>query len=531
MQRKKWFIIPFVLLIVGLSLAACASEPGEEADNEQNSVANAKGGDLIIDTNSDVVSLDPHASNDTASANVRINIFDNLVTQNEDMVLEPSLAEEWEQIDETTWEFKLKEGVTFHDGSPFNAETVKANIERVNDPDIGSPLAFMYEMITEVEIVDDYTVRFITEYPFAPLPAHLAHPGGQMISTEQIEADYEAMEEGKEPGSVINENPIGTGPFVFKEWQSGQSITLEKNEDYWGEPAYLDSVTFKVVPEDLTRISELQTGDAHISTPLSPSDVEQIENTEGLEVQRQASSALAYIGFNMEKEPFDDVRVRQAISMAIDKEEIINGIYGGAGIPAKGPLAPGIFGYDEDLEGIEYDVEKAKELLEEAGYSDGFSATIWTNDDRQRVDTATIVQAQLAEIGIDLEVEVVEWGAMLEQTAQGNHEMMVFGWTTVTGDADNGMYPLFHSDNVGAPGNRTFTKDEELDNYLDAARQTADPDERLENYRLAQEKLVELAPFVYLLHQEYLLGVRSEVKGLSQLPTQLLQLKEVYIEE
>lgn len=339
------------------------------------------------------------------------------------------------------------------------------------------------------------------------------------------------MENGEDPSNVINSNPVGTGPFKFENWQTGESVKLVKNEGYWQEPAMLNSVTFKVVSEDLTRISELSTGDSHIITPLSPSDVAEVENTDGMKVQRQESSSLAYIGFNMEKEPFDDVRVRQAISMAINKEEIINGIYEGAGIPAKGPIAPGIFGYDEQLNGLEYNMEEARALLEEAGYPDGFSATIWTNDDRQRIDTATNVQAQLAEIGIDLEVVTIEWGAMLDQTANGEHEMMVFGWTTVTGDADNGMYPLFHSENVGSAGNRTFTVDKELDSYLQEARQTADPEKRLDLYSKTQEKLVELSPFVYLLHQEYLLGVRDEVKGLTQLPTQLLQLKNVSLEE
>jgi len=215
----------------------------------------------------------------------------------------------------------------------------------------------------------------------------------------------------------------------------------------------------------------------------------------------------------------------------IDKEEIIDGIYNGVGIPAKGPLAPGIFGYDGNLEGLEYDPQKAKDLLAEAGYPDGFSTTIWTNDDRQRVDTATNVQSQLAKIGIDAEVKILEWGSMLEQTAKGEHEMMVFGWTTVTGDADNGLFPLFHSDNLGAQGNRTFTVDEELDQYLAGARQTSDPEKRQEFYSKTQKRLVELAPVIYLLHQEHLLGVRDEVKGLKQLPTQLLQLKEVYIEK
>ncbi|WP_100011256.1 glutathione ABC transporter substrate-binding protein [Lentibacillus sediminis] len=533
MTSRKTLLTFFAAIFISIIFTACASEPdsNEGTSAEGGGETDGKGGDLVIATQTDAVSLDPATTNDTPSANVRVNIFDNLVTQDENMELQPELATGWEQIDDTTWEFELREGVTFHDGSEFNAEVVKANIDRILDPEIASPVAFMYNMITNVEVVDEYTVRMETEYPFAPLPAHLAHPGGQMVSKEQIDADYAAMEEGEEPGSVINANPQGTGPFKFESRTPGQSTKLVKNEDFWGDPALLDSVTFKVVPEDLTRIAELQTGDSHISHPLSPSDVEQVEKTEGISVQRQESSSLTYIGFNTNKEPFDDPQVRRAISMAIDKEEIIEGIYNGVGIPAEGPLAPGIFGHDEDLSGLEYNPEKAKELLAEAGYEDGFSTTIWTNDDRQRIDTATNVQAQLAEIGVNVEVQVVEWGAMLEQTASGEHEMTVFGWTTVTGDADNGLYPLFHSDNLGSAGNRTFTDDEKLDSYLSEARQTADPEKREELYSKAQERLVKLAPMVYLLHQEYLLGVSDKVKGLWQLPTQLLQLDDVYIEE
>ncbi|WP_163971468.1 glutathione ABC transporter substrate-binding protein [Oceanobacillus halotolerans] len=530
---KKGFFTIVLLVLISMVLVACASEPNENESSSDDSEGSSegKGGDLVIANLSDAVSLDPPSSNDTPSADVTINIFETLVVQDENMENQPGLAESWEQVDDKTWEFKLREGVTFHDGSEFNAEVVKANIDRILDPELASPVAFMYDMITNVEVVDDYTVHFETEFPFAPLPAHLAHPGGLIVSKEQIEADYAAMEEGEEPGSVINENPQGTGPFKFEEWQSGQSIKLVRNEDYWGENALLDSVTFKVVPEDLTRIAELRTGDSHITNPLSPSDLEQIEAEDGMSVTRQSSSSLSYIGFNSDKEPFNDQRVRQAISMAINKEEIINGIYDGIGIPAKGPVAPGVFGYDEELNGLEYDVEKAKELLAEAGFEDGFTATIWTNDNRERIDTATNVQEQLAEIGVELEIEVLEWGAMLDQTAQGEHEMMVFGWTNVTGDADNSLYPLFHSDNLGSAGNRTFTADEDLDSYLANARQTSDQEERQEFYSQAQERIAELAPMIFIHHQEYLLGVRDEVKGLSQLPTQLLQLKEVYIEE
>src|SRR5699024_4502891 len=185
--------------------------------------------------------------------------------------------------------------------------------------------------------------------------------------------------------------------------------------------------------------------------------------------------------------PFDDERVRQAISMAIDKEQIIDGIYDGFGEPAIGPIPPDVFGYDDSVSGLEHDIDKAKELLAEAGYEDGFSTTIWTNDDRERVDTAVNVQSQLKEIGIDVEVEEVEWGAYLEQTANGEHDMFVLGWSTATGDADYAMYALFHSKNLGDPGNRTFTVDSELDDLLDEGRQEVDEEERLAIYSDAQE--------------------------------------------
>lgn len=525
--------------MLALVLAACASEPDEaggtsddtDDDEEVTEEGAEEGGDLVIANSADAVSLDPAGSNDVPSSNVAENIYETLVKQNMDMELEPGLATEWEAVEDNVWEFKLREDVKFHDGSDFNAEVVKANIERVLDEEVGSPRQFLYAMVSDIEVVDDYTVRFTTEYPFAPLPAHLAHSGGAMVSLDLIEEDYAAMEDGEEPGSVISENPVGTGFFKFEEWVPGDYIRLVKNDDYWDEPANLDSVTFKVVDEDQTRVAELLTGDSHIIDPLSPSDVAQVEGEDGVNPARQPSVSLSYIGFNAQKEPFDDPKVRQAINMAIDKEQIIDGIYDGAGIPAIGPLAPDVFGYDDSVEGLEYNPEKAKELLAEAGYEDGFSTTIWTNDSRERIDAATNIQAQLEEFNIDVEVEILEWGAYLEQTANGEHEMFVLGWSTVTGDADYGLYALFHSDNFGDPGNRTFTDDPELDDLLDQARQEPEPEKRQELYTEIQELLAENAPMLYIHHQELLLGVSDKVQGLEQLPTGVLQLKDVTLSE
>lgn len=527
-SKSKLFLF-FSMAVIILFLFGCASEPDESSGAEGGSKGQ-KGGDLVVATVSDVVTLDPAGANDVPSFDVQYNIFEKLVKHDENMELQPGLATSWEAIDDTTWEFKLQEGVKFHDGTDFNAEAVKANIERLLDPDVAAPTAYLLEMINEVVVVDDYTVQFKTEYPFAGLPAHLAHNASGMVSPETIEADYAAMKEGEAPGTVVNEKPIGTGYFKFEEWQPGQYVRLVKNEEYWDGTAKLDSVTFKVVPEDLTRIAELNTGDSHVTNPLSASDVEQIESTDGLSFIQQGSVSLDYLGFNTQKEPFDDKRVRRAISMAIDKKQIIDGITNGYAKEAVGPLAPNVFGSHENLEGIDYNPEEAKKLLAEAGYPDGFATTIWTNDTRERMDSATNIQAQLEQIGIDVEIEVFEWGTYVEEIGKGEHDMFILGWSNSTADADVGLNPLFHSENMGASGNQTFTDNEELDSLLDEARKTADESERIELYNQAQELLVEEAPMVYLMHKDFLLGVSDRVKNLSMTPTKMLQLKDVYME-
>ena len=536
MNKRSLFFTS--LTAAALLLAACGTDdsdpvdegtdPGEETGTDTEG---AQGGDLIIGQLSDAVSLDPHGSNDTPSSNVAYNIYEALLIQDENMELQPGLATEWERVDDLTWQFTLREDVTFHDGSEFNADVVQANFERILDEEIASPRAFLYEMVEEINVVDDYTVEFVTEYPFSPLPAHIAHNGGGMMSAEVIAEDYEAIENGSEPGSVINENPVGTGPFVFESWTPGDEIVLNRNDDYWGDAPALDSITFRVVPEGSTRLADLETGAIHISDPLSPSDVSRVEGTDGMSVISQPSVSLSYIGFNAQKEPFDDPLVRQAISKAIDKDTIINGIYDGVGIPAESPLAPGVFGHDENISGLEYNVEEARELLAEAGYEDGFSTTIWTNDNQDRIDTATAVQAQLAEIGIDVEIEIVEWGAYLEDTAAGEHDMFILGWSTVTGDADYGLYPLFHSDNFGVAGNRTFFATDELDSVLEEARQSSDEDERLDLYSRAQEILVDEAPMIPIHHPEFLLAVSDDVEGLWQHPTGILMLRDVSLNQ
>ncbi|MCG1010808.1 glutathione ABC transporter substrate-binding protein [Salinicoccus sp. ID82-1] len=514
------------LLICILALAGCTDDSNVDEQAAESGDPSMGGEDIGFSLQALPSSLDPHAANDGYSLYVMINIYETLVRMNQDLELEPGLAESYEQVDDTTWEFKLREDVTFHDGSPFNAEVVKANLDRVRDPEVGSPLEFLFTEIEEVEVVDDYTVNIHTARPFAALPAHLAHPGGSMISKEVIDQDYENMENGGQPLTEVNANPVGTGFFEFEEIAEGDHITLIRNEDYWGEPASPASVTFKAVPEDGTRIAELSTGDADLIYPVNPSDVERIDSTDGARAEQHESASMSYLGFNLEKEPFDDPNVRRAIAMAIDKEAIINEMLEGIPAVAETPLNPTVKGYSEDLEPIDHDMEAARSLLEESGYADGFTAEIIVRD-RTTSDIATYIQQALQELNITLEIRQMESGAYQEYTANGQHDMFMGSWGTVTLDADYGLYPMFHSDNHGAPGNRTFYSNEEVDTLLDEARTETDEAARMQMYEDAQQIIIDEAPLVPIYHSVLLAGINDELEGYFQYPSSFPYLKDL----
>lgn len=534
-MKHKNFLAFFVIAFLTV-MAACSSDENVEEEAAGDDAAESENtGDLTIGTMADVVTLDLHGSNDSASSQVRTNIYERLLNQDVNMELQPGLATEYEQVDETTWNFKLREGTTFHNGEDFTAEDVVATFDRVRDEALASPVLFLFEMIEEVEVVNDYEINIHTSIPFAPLASHLAHSTAGIMPKELIDSDYQAaldaagvdmtLEEYYEArdsrgeeydsvkeqisehvGTVIGSEPNGTNHLKYVSRSAGDTVELEKFEDFQGGDRYFENVTFKVIPESGARMAELETGGVQIATDVDSSSIERIENGADTALTVKDSVRMSYLGFNMNKEPFDDIKVRQAISYAIDREEIVAGVYDDMGIPAKGPLAPGVWGYSEDLEGQEYNIEKAKELLAETDMADGFDTTIWVNDDQQIIDTAVYIQNELAELNINVEIEQFEWGAYLETLAQGNHEMFILGWTTVTGDADYGLYALFHSKNQGAAGNRVFYDNPEVDELLDAGRAEVDDEARQQIYTDIEEILVEESPSSYLFHVQFAVG-------------------------
>ncbi len=538
MAKKGFTYVLFLTLM--LVLAACSSDENvDEAAGGEGNAEDGSGGTINIGMSEDMVTVDPHGSNDSASAQIRRNIYESLIFQDENLELTPGLATEWEATEDTVWNFKLREGTTFHSGQAFTAEDVKATIDRVNDPAVASQVAFLYEMIEEVEVVGDYEVNLHTAYAFAPLPAHLSHNAGGIMSKDLIDRDYQAaldeagsdvtLEEYYELreaggdefqavadeiseyiGSVTGDETDGTNHLQLADRSPGDSVTLEKFEDFQNGEREFDEVIFRVIPETQARLAELETGGIDIAAEVDTASAERIQSADATELIESDSVRMNYLGFNMDKEPFDDPLIRQAIAYAVDRDQIIDGVYDGYGITAQSPLAPDVWGYDEGLESVEVDIDKAQELLSESSQPDGFSTTLWVNDDPAIVDSAVYIQGALSEIGIEVEIQQSEWGAFLDQTANGEHDMFILGWTTVTADADYGLYALFHSKNFGAPGNRSFYSNEEVDALLDEGRTTADEAVRQEAYSEVQQILIDDAPAVYLNHTSFLLGVNND---------------------
>lgn len=482
-------------------------DKAKDEDKKDEPATAAEGGELIVGQGADPKSLDPHGTNDQPSSRVSKQIYNTLVNQNENMEAEPGLAESWEISDDGVYTFKLREGVMFHNGEELKASDVAFTLKRgVESTHVGHIIGMLDP--EKIEVVDDYTIKLGTKEPFAPLLAHLAHTATAILNEKAVE----------EFGEDYGQNPVGTGPFKFENWVSGDSVTLARFDDYFEGPAKVEKITFRAIPENTNRTIELETGGIHIAYDIPPTDVTRVEENSDLLLERNMNLSCTYIGFNCEKEPFNDPKVRQAINYALDMDNIVEAVYQGVGKPASGPLGSLVWAANTNLEPYGYNIEKAKELLAEAGYPDGFSTSIWTNENKQRTDIAEIAQNQLKQIGIDVKVEQLEWGAYLDKTAAGEHDMFILGWVTVTGDPDYGLYPLFHSSQHGDAGNRTFYTNEEVDKLLDLGRTSVDEKERENAYMAVQEIVREDAPWVFVWNGEDLTGLRNNIEGFKNHP-------------
>lgn len=516
MKKKATGLLFAVLLILSTALAGCTSN---QSSGSKEPDKTKEGGTLVVARLSDATSLDPHFITDIPSANVIYEkVYETLVVPDKNMEPQPLLATEWKQLDDVTWEFKLQEGVTFHDGAPFNAEAVKMNFERLLDPDTASPQAGKLEMIQEIKAVDDTTVQFKLKYPYAPLLSILAGNEGSIISPKAISEQEEKL----------GQHPVGTGPFIFESWQPGQEIVISKNKEYWGEQPKLDKVVFRVVPEDATRLAMIETGEAQVTDQVPVTEIERINASNTMELYRTEGLAVEYLAFNVKKEPFNDVRVRKAIAHAIEVDSIIKGVYNSVGTKANTTMSPKVFGYDSEIKEYNYDINESKRLLKEAGI-DGLEITLTTSDRKERINMAEVIQSQLKGIGINVKIQVLEYGAYIDVTAKGEHQVAISGWGNATGDGDYNQYNLFHSKSQGAAGNSSFYANSEVDRLIELSRKESDREKRKELYSKSQEIEREEVPYFPIRNYEHLAVYGKNVQGLWLNPANYLMLNDVTV--
>lgn len=434
----------------------------------------------------------------------------------------PGLAEEWEvSEDGTTYTFTLREGVEFHSNDlftpsrPLNADDVIYSFERQNEE--GSWEYFnamsMPDLIESIEKIDERTVRFNLTRPEAPFIANLAMDFASIVSKEYADQ----MEEAGTP-EMLNQRPIGTGPFVFEDYQPDAVIRYTKNENYWKEDEpKVENLVFAITPDASVRLQRLQAGECHVMPYPNPADIQAIENNEDLELLQEPGFNVGYMAYNTTQEPFDDPQVRRALNMAIDKQAIIDVIFQGAGEVAKNPLPPSIWGYNDSIEDDPYDPEQARQMLEDAGVED-LSMRIWAmpvqrpyNPNARRM--AELIQEDFSEVGVDAEIVSYEWGEYLERSSSEDRDgAVLLGWTGDNGDPDNFLAVLLGCDGVGG-ANRAQWCNEEFDSLIQEAKTLPEQSERAALYEEAQTIFKEQAPWATIAHSTVYMPVRDEVEG------------------
>lgn len=477
--------------------------------NNDSFINSSYNNQIIIALSSDITSLDPHEHNDTFSANATRHIYNNLVKFDEENNLIGDLAEAWENINDNSMEFKLKEDVYFHNGESLTSEDVKFSLERQLE---SIKVSHAIGTIQSIEIIDD--LNFIINYSSnsAILLAGLAHNGSCILDKTTVE-----MLEAK--GQTLNENPIGTGAYIFESYIPNTELVLVKNENYFDadEIALNNGIMFKIITDDIARTRALENNDIDLIVNVNSADAQKIRDTEDISLVEYETTTLEYLVMNTSKEPFDNLLVRQAINHAVNKEAILEIAIHGEGILTDCYVAKGDLTYTENIKTYEYNLEKALSLLEEAGYPNGFDCTIYVSSD-SRAKIASVIQADLAILGINMIIQQMDTSSFFEVTSNGEHDMALSGWIADT-EPDNNFRPLLHSDSIGNGGNRSFYSNAVIDNLIDEGVTISNFESRLEVYKNIHQILSEDAPWVPLYTSNGIIAQNTKLKGLILYPT------------
>ena len=510
-------------LLASTVALALSAVPATEAKTPENV--------LIVGQIAEPKALDPAAVTAVNDFRILVNIFDGLVRYKDGTLeVEPALATDWTiSEDGTVYTFTLREGVQFHDGTPFNAEAVVFNFERMLDEDhpyhtTGPfPLAFFFSAIESVEALDDNTVQFTLNAPYAPFLSNLAYPTGLIVSPNSVETH----------GAEVGRNPVGTGAFAFVEWRSNEAVVVEANEDYWDGAPGLEAVVFRPITDANTRTAEMLAGGIDLMVEVPPVALSEFQN-DAFKLYEQAGPHVWFLILNAKEGPFADVRVRQAANYAINKEAIVNDVLEGTAEVAAGPTPPAFaWAYNEALEPYPYNPERARELLAEAGV-EGAELTFYVTEGGSGmldpVAMGTAIQADLEAVGLDVNIETYEWNTFLGEVnpgLEGKADMAEMAW--MTNDPDTLPFLALRTDAWPEEGgfNSGYYSNPEVDELLEAARVATDQGERARLYRAMQAIVQEDAPWVFVANWKQNAVTNDRVEGFSLQPSFVLLLDEV----
>lgn len=494
-------------------------EDDEEGAEEAPAGEGTQGGTLSIALESDPTTMDPHMSTAAVDRQVFQLIFDKLVDIDPELNIVPELSSEWEIAEDgMEYTFTLVEGVTFHDGEPFNAEAVKFNFDRMLDEANASPRRSEILQVTEVTAVDDTTVTLALSQAFSPLLATLSDRAGMMVSPKAV-ADF---------GEDLARNPVGTGAFSFIEWLEDDHLTVQRNDSWWQEGLpYLDEVIYIPIVDASVRLTALQTNDVQMIQSLSARDVAMVREDPDLVYEEIAGLGFSYISFNVAQPPFDNMALRQAVAWTIDREAINETLFFGTGNPAQTPIPPSSWAYDETLQFYSQDYDMARQKLEEGGMPDGFEFTMVVTNSPDAIQLAEAFRAQIGEAGITCTIELLEFGTLLERTDSGNFQAVSLGWSGRP-DPDGNIYSYFHS----AGGNNDVGySNPEVDELLDETRAVSDQDERRALYSELLTIVAEEAQMLFIRFPAQNKVWQPAVKGFVLVPDGMMRMDEVYLEE
>lgn len=491
----------------------------------------ARGTKIVVGIDTDPPSLDAHADTLQSSNVLVAHLYDKLVEFDMNGSIIPQLATEWSTSrDGLTWTFRLRRGHKFHDGTPVNAQAVKASFERLTDPRFPFSRRTLFETLKRVDVIDESTVAFVTDKPFGALLNHLANTTAAIVSPTAA---------AKVDTSLFGRAPVGSGPYYFKEWIRGTRIVVLKNRGHWqADESNISEIEFRPIPEDASLAIGLETGELDFAHSISPPEARRLMSNPNLTVYNLPRVRIQGLLVNATKKPFSDVRVRQAMAYAIDKKAIVDSLLAGFARIADSALPPRVWSYKSQTLKFNHDPERARRLLAEAGYPNGFSATMWvpvgTYASAQQISEA--VAEMLKKVGITLKIEVMESGQWLtvlrsKGPRESTMEITYYGWGTSTGDPDYGLRLEFHSDNW-APKccHRGFYSNAEVDALLDKGLTATNLQERRAAYEKAQELIWRDQPWVFLFSLNTGAVGQRKLTGVQILPVEYIHFRQAMVQ-